>query len=37
VKVLYLGKVTKTAKYVAVALVSAILGLLIQSAIAEKQ
>jgi len=37
VKVLYLGKVTKTAKYVAVGLVSAILGLLIQSAIAEKQ
>ena len=36
-KVLYLRKVTKTAKYVAVALVSAILGLLIQSAFAQKQ
>jgi len=37
VKVLYLRKVTKTAKYVAVALVSAVLGLLIQSAFAQGQ
>lgn len=36
-KVLYLRKVTKTAKYVAVALVSAVLGLLIQSAFAQGQ
>jgi arabinogalactan oligomer/maltooligosaccharide transport system permease protein len=37
VKVLYLRKVTKSAKYLVVALVSAILGLLIQSAFAQKQ